>query len=227
MEKYWTAETTAALKQYQLADADRRNVIFEQTLLPALEKMVECILNMSSKYSAVDINQLRLDTISHLVSYLDRIDCSRNPFGYLTMCCKHFVYQYCKKQHTLDTRDISLNIEDKHGDDCIDLLESQLEISYDNNPIVGEDANELLKKVLDYWTITKIKQTLNCIDMCTHKRNRVLNAIKYSLYKLGSPHISFNQLNRNFQKQKSFSPRTMSGYLNFLAKESKRQLIDG
>lgn len=225
MKPYWTKIETEALSLYQKADIEERNRIFEETLLPALEKMTECVVNMSSKYNSVDLNQLSKDTIAHMVSYLDKLDTAKNPFGYLTMCCKHFVYQYCKKQHKLDTRDISLNVIDKDNEDCLDLIHSQMEVSFDNSPIVEENFDELLRATLDYWTIPKLRTYLGTLPMSTHRRNHILNSVKYSLYKLGSPHIKFEQLNGNFRKQKNFNLSTAGYYLTFLAKESKRALL--
>lgn len=227
MKAYWTITQTQALKQYQQAtDMNTRNQIFETTLLPALLKLIECVMAKASVTSTIDKKMLSDECLTHCVTYLDRIDCSSNPFAYLSLAVKHFIYQECYKRQKLNTRDVSLDLEDRDGEDCIDLIHSQIPVSYDNNPVANEDTDVVLQKVLDYWTEAKVRETLKCIQMCTHKRNRVFNAIKYYLYKLGSPHIKFERLNTSYKKHTKFNPNVANGYLNYLAKESNRKLLD-
>lgn len=242
MKHYWTAVETQALKEYQNSDMDNRNRIFETTLLPALSKLTECVLARSSVMSAIDKKELFDDCLQHATSYLDRINTDENPFAYLNLTIKHFIYHACKRQHRLNTQTISLNVVDKDGDNCSDLLASQIEVSvdncsdflasqmevsFDNNPIKDiDDFDGLLEKTLDYWDERKLKALISCIKGPSGHRNRLLNCLKFFLVRMGSTKISPMRLTKHFQKQNNFNHNTASKILALLGKESRRELLD-
>lgn len=227
MKHYWSKHETEQLRLYQQStDMVVRNHIFETTLLPALSKLIECMLAKSSITTTLDKRQLNDDCLTHCVGYLDRIDCNNNPFAYLTLATKHFIFQSCSKQHKLSNRDVSLDVINKDGDDCEDLLQSRIEIPIDNSPVVGEDVDELLKKTLDYWTEDKIHQTIKSTPFNSSTRNRMKSSIMYYLYRLGSPHITFDKLKKTFKSHNKFSLQVANKFLTYLSKESKRVLLD-
>lgn len=227
MIPYWTAKQTAALKEYQNSDMDNRNRIFEETLLPALLKLIECVSAKTSITSAIDKKQLYDDCLTHLCGYLDRIDCSGNPFSYLSLTCKHFIFNACRRQHKLNTQTISLDVEDRDGDSCEDLIESQIVQVYDNSPITNiPDFDGLMQKTLNYWDEPKLKALVSCIKGPSNHRNRLLNCLKFFLVRMGSTKINPCRLTKHYQKQDNFNHNTAGKILALLSKESRRELLD-
>lgn len=223
MKKYWTQETTQALREYQSADIDGRNAIFEETILPALDKMVECIINMSSKYKPVDLNQLRLDTISHLTLHLDRLDTNKNPFGYLTLTAKHFVYQYLTKRHKLDTRDISLSTNRADGEDCsVDLIESQLQYMSTPSVLDSVDLDHLKEVTLAYWDVERLKKHI--WNSKVKEKRQLFNRCKYYLYRMQSPHIKIHDVPRAYRNHLKVSRKVATETLSILTEPSLKLL---
>lgn len=157
MKHYWGEIQTQAVAEYQTSEMDRRNEIFETILYPAIDKLVECVLARSSVYTRLDKQEVRNDALQHAVSYLDRLDTTKNCFAYLQLSIKHYIYQLCAKSHKLDMRDVALDMESSDGDDLTNMIEGQMSVEIDNNPMSGEDIDAMLVKVLDFWTLPKLK----------------------------------------------------------------------
>jgi hypothetical protein len=225
MKYYWTDKETEALREYQQADTDRRNQIFEETLLTALNKLAECMINMSSIYKSVDLNQLRYETITHMSTYLDRVDCNKSAFGYLQLCCKHFIFQSTAKQHRLDHQAVSLNL-DKDNDDgeYLDPIENQILDMTDPSVLDGvSDVDALKSRVLAYWDVPKLKKHIWSSRI--KQKRQTFNRCCYYLYRLGSPHIPKSALVSTLRDNIQFSHRIASEALAVLSKASN-ELLD-
>lgn len=220
MKHYWTKHETEQLRIYQTADIDLRNEIFEKTLLPALNKLTECLVNMHSNY-ITDTKTLWDDCLIHLTGYLDKINCDKNPFAYLTLTAKHFVHHANKSRHRYDHRDISLDATSNDTENY--SLEKSIYDPYsDESPLTNLDNEQVKQLILDYWDEDKVMRVVRDYSsknkLNNTKRRGLYNRIVYYLQQLGSKH--FPAKLAIYKKVRNCNKKLSGVILNVLCEES-------
>lgn len=224
MKAYWTKHETEQLKIYQTADMDLRNKIFDETLFPALNTLTEVVINMSSIYKGIERQNLSDECLTHLTLLLDRMQCEKNVFGYLSMAGKHFVYQYCMKRHKLDYRDVSLDDDKENDQEMRYYVENQITKETDDSLIAQiEDLEPLRKAVIDYWTEDRLKCRINLLRFSWHKRRGIFERIKYYLCELGS--TSFKTPPKKRKTRYHYSIKYAATVLHLITKESISEIL--
>lgn len=180
---YFTADTQRAIELYQSSDdADERERLYVEEILPAFDKLVEnliCIYKFSGLYDSHD--DLKNDCITFLYETLHKFDPTRGTkaFSYFNVVAKHWLIVRSKKRQQNMRRMISLDATDVYGrsgyakaagkndskDRSIDVLQEKFTApGHDEELLMLERLDQLTKLLNEIRTKLTNENEIKCID---------------------------------------------------------------
>lgn len=141
------AEEQAVLAYIKTDSAVEKNIIYVKTLKPVFEKMVESIMRRYNKYVPnEDTGDTLNDTISFLLTKLDKFDVSRNKkaYSYYGNICKNYITGKIQTYNKCLIRNPSYDDETNE----VDIINNYANKSIDRGKIV---ASEIVKKLISHF----------------------------------------------------------------------------
>ena len=154
---YFTKDTEDAIARYNECDDDfERDIIFREEIHPALDKLVENVINrFKFPYVNVSFEDLKSQVVSFLVLNLHKFTKDKGKaFSYFSVVAKNYLILQNNKAYKRQLK--SRYLTDALGDESF-LLEEVLLLDHDSQTD-QTDARELLRLLIEFWdfNLTKI-----------------------------------------------------------------------
>lgn len=139
-------EEQAIIDYKKCSDEKEKEKIFRNILYPALQKLVECIINKYKLYPADrDYEVMKQDALSYAVERVDRFDETKNckAYSYFGTMIKHYCMGESNKARKMLIR--SLPYEDTHDND--DTYDEQDTYHLENYVVYGDSEDDIINSI--------------------------------------------------------------------------------
>lgn len=179
MSDYFTSKTDEQIKQYIESNSlDEKHRIFNESIKPAFEKLIENLIYVYKFYSIDDVETLKREALGNLYEMLPKFDPNRGKksFSYFNVVCKRWFIQKIRE------KDKSYRGSATLSDGSIDIDHEALKndpgfsMSPYEDEITEKEFWVSLHKNMDFWKKKLTKKT----------ERQVLDAV---IFILQNPHL--------------------------------------
>jgi hypothetical protein len=168
---YFTKLTQDSIQNYLSEEDDnKKNTIYNNEILPALEKLVENLINIH-KFNNIDdnYNDIKNDCISFLYESLKKFDFSRgtNAFSYFNVLAKNWLIIKSKQKQTKTRKSVSIDSMESEASTTNDhkLFESNVIIYQEEIQREKDEKFDTIMSVLhSVKKMSKTKNEIACMD---------------------------------------------------------------
>jgi hypothetical protein len=167
-EYYFGPEEEAAVIRYlECEDSEERNEIYNKYLKDVFIKMAESIIRtFKLQRERVSHDELMVETLSHLVSKMDKFNPERNKkaYSYFSRICKNYLLGLKMKQHRVSKKKVSFDEnyssfeeddtysytlpENEYGtEDLLKDIVKEIQLELDNEGVTKKKMNENERKL--------------------------------------------------------------------------------
>lgn len=117
MSQYFTKDTDKAIEQFlSLTDKDQRQEIFEQSIRPAFEKLIENLIFVYGFYNLDDVDTLKRECFSNLYEMLPKFDPTKGTkgFSYFNVVAKNWFIQKTRERNKKHKIESELHVDIDH-----------------------------------------------------------------------------------------------------------------
>lgn len=168
---YFTKLTQDSIQNYLCEEDDsKKNLIYNNEILPALEKLVENLINIH-KFNTIDdnYNDIKNDCISFLYESLKKFDFSRgtNAFSYFNVLAKNWLIIKSKQKQNKTKKSVPIDFMETENSNSNDhkLFESNIMIYQEETKREKDENFDTIMDVLaSVKKMAKTKNEIACMD---------------------------------------------------------------
>jgi hypothetical protein len=166
---YFTMATQDAIVRFQKCeDKKTRDAIYVKEIMPALEKLVENLINIH-KFSGLydSYEDLKNDCVNFLFETLPKFDSTRGTaaFGYVNVCAKNWLIIRAKQKANKFKRNVSIDDQDALTNNELKIIEEQSTVLPQDTLFENEvTAKNVVRLLQEIRAKSKSENELLCIN---------------------------------------------------------------
>lgn len=165
---YWHAGTHAAIVEYQKeTDVLKKNQIYIKDIMPAIEKLVENVININRFTASEPYEELKNDCVHFLFETIPKFDATRgtNSFSYMNICCKNFLIIRSKQKAIKQKKSISIDDPEALSNNDLRIIEEQQIVPSQETQLEQRaQAHDIIDMFYEMRNHVKTENELLCLN---------------------------------------------------------------